>query len=142
MANGEYLLVGCISSIEASTVSTRFFFLNRNTEESTDVTKELCTMIASFNEAQLPHRGYREIIPYSYKDELAHYSYGCGLSHYLSNDKLPYLGLVMNGNETFPVQDCEIAMLTPSDWKAFFGLNNVFHLEMESELVKHYFRTF
>ena len=142
MSNREHLLVGCISSMEASKVSTRFFFLNRNREEATDVTRELCMMISVLNEGQLPHNGYTEIIPYSYKSDLAHYSYGCGLSHYLSNDKLPYLGLVMNGKETFPIQDCEISMLTPADWKSFFGLNDVFHPKMESELVEHYCKTF
>lgn len=134
-------LIGCINNLTYNKIKTRFFYLDTNTHEVRDITIELCDAIDEFNREAEEIRAngdYSMIIPYKYKEGTAEYSFGCGLSHYLQESEFGKITHIAKEILTFPLYECDLQMLVPSDIKHILECKNAFDLNIYDALVDYY----
>lgn len=141
----NHLLLGCINAIQVGgLIRTRFFYIEFTKDVNggildskvEDVTESLCESIAAYNsqaeDISISTGEYVVKIPYSFnKSKLAIYSHGYGLSNYLEEDKFNVISVLGQKDLTFPLMKCRLKMLAPADLKMHFGMQYVFHQDIE-----------
>lgn len=138
-----HVLVGCIDRLD-NTISTRFFYVNKEEGIVKDVTENLCEGIDAYNEEAQKIRDvgtYAMIIPYDYKYGLANYSFGCGLSHYLQEKEFVKIeeAVLQKGMElSFPLAKCTMSMYTPHDISHILSCKGVFDRKIKEALIKRH----
>ncbi|WP_442637895.1 hypothetical protein [Rossellomorea marisflavi] len=120
----KHVLVGCIEELD-TTIRTKFIFLDKEKGEAKDVSLPLFYAIDRYNNR--PNDGsYYTRIPFQFNRGLVEYSFGCGLSHYLQENLFEDIEASLNGFDmTFPLSDCRLSMLTPSDLTGILEVKGV-----------------
>lgn len=116
-------------------IVTRFF--NITDEGIVDVTEALYRGISEYNEVcrdVLLEGGYKQIIPFRFKDGYIRYSFGCGLTHYFQQDQFEELSEYVT---EFDLNNATMSVLTPDDFKMLFK-KKVDNPTIELDLLDYY----
>ena len=144
----ENLLIGCMFSRSWEQIKTRFIFLNIQSGEIKDVTKELVDAINKYDEngKKLKKETGRYYLPipyvYNAKKGLAVYPYGSGNTHYLENDCFADIVKAANDILTFPLETCRIIVYAPEDINNILECEDAFDKNIEEALLERNFSNY